>query len=119
MAAYGCRALVAGEQNERAFVVGTVEGPFQGGEDPGEHVAEPVEHPDAVGDQVRAVGGQQSRIGCLLAGDVDGGEVPPQACGFCDHVGVPGVPGRTVNRMSGSYRGEAKTGSWGIGGRFT
>lgn len=55
VAPYGCRGLVAGEQDERAFVIGVVEGPFQSGEDPGEHVAEPVEHVDAVGDQVGAV----------------------------------------------------------------
>lgn len=34
VAAYGCRGLVAGEQDECAFVVGVVEGSFQGGEDP-------------------------------------------------------------------------------------
>jgi hypothetical protein len=102
-----------GEQDERAFVIGVVEGPFQSGEDPGEHVAEPVEHADPVGDQIGAVRGQQSQISCQLCGDSDGGEVPPQPGGVCDHVGVAGVglgftavgPGHPIDRPAGNIDG--------------
>ena len=93
----GCRCLVAAEQDERAFVVGIVEGAFQRGESTGEHVAEPVEHAHSVGDQVGAVSGQQGQICGELGRDGDGAEVSPDAGGVGDDVGVScvglGFPG--------------------------
>lgn len=55
-AAQGGGGLVAGEQDQGAFVAGVVEGCFQGRTDAGEHVVEAVEQTDPVGDQVGAVG---------------------------------------------------------------
>jgi hypothetical protein len=51
------RAGVLGEQDQRAFVGGVVELLFQGRKDAGHDIAQSVDHPDPVGDQVAAVRG--------------------------------------------------------------
>lgn len=58
VAPYGCRGLMPGEQDERAFVIGVAEGLFQRGKDPGEDVAEPVDRPAGNVDGLLAVGGE-------------------------------------------------------------
>lgn len=74
--AEGGRGLVAGQQHQRALAGRVVEGPLQGGEHAGEHVAEPVDRSHPVGDQVGAVGGQEREVGGQLCGHVEGSEVP-------------------------------------------
>ena len=82
------RAGVLGEQDQRAFVGGVVELLFQGGKDAGHDVAQSVDHPDPVSDQVAAMRGQQSQFTGQIGHRIDHRQVAAQTQRFGDHVGI-------------------------------
>ena len=84
-------AGVAGEQHQRSLVRGVVERPLQAGEHAGHQVAQPVDHPHSVGDQIRSMPGQHREVADQVGVGVDDRQVPAQAGGLGDDVGVLGV----------------------------
>lgn len=85
------RAGVAGQQDQRTLAVGVVEFPFQGREDAGQHIPQPVDHPHPVGDQIGAVPGQQRQVADQVGDRVDDGQIGTDSGGFGDDVGVLSV----------------------------
>ena len=82
---------VAGEQDQRSLVRGVVEGPLQAGKHAGHQVPQPVDHPHPVGDQIRPMPGQHREVADQVGVGVDDRQVPAQASGLGDDVGVLGV----------------------------
>ena len=82
---------VAGEQDQRSFVRGVVESPLQAGKYTGHQVAQPVDHAHPVGDQVRSMPGQHREVANEVGTGVDDRQIPAQASGLSDDVGVLGV----------------------------
>lgn len=85
------RGLVAGQQDQRATGVGVVEGPLQGREVAAEDIAEPVDHPDPIADQVGAMSHQQPQLGDQRGSDLHWGQVATVSQRLRDDVGVLGV----------------------------
>jgi hypothetical protein len=69
-------------------VGGVVEFLFQGEKDAGHHVAQSVDHPDPVGDQVAAVRGQQDQFAGQIGHCIDHRQVAAHTQRFGDHVGI-------------------------------
>ncbi len=65
------RGGIAGEQYQRSFVRGVVEGPLQAGKHTGHQVAQPVDHAHPVGDQIRSMPGQHREFAHEVGTGVD------------------------------------------------
>ncbi len=72
-------AAITGGGAISSFV--SVAGWFQAGKDAGQHVPQPVDHPHAIGDQVRPMPGQDRKIADQVGVSIDDRQVLAQARG--------------------------------------
>ncbi|PSK54724.1 hypothetical protein B0E53_07076 [Micromonospora sp. MH33] len=101
--------LVAGQQDYPTTVVGDVGGAFQRRAHRGQLLAQPVDRPGAVGDQIGAAAGEHAQLGDQIVTGSQHRQIPAHPGLIGDDPGVARVglaltaihPGRVVDRAAG------------------